>query len=244
MAAKDGKLPDIVQKSAARLTVSRMTDAGADSSPKVQMPAARTIMPPYLVLRDFLPKETVAALLEFALAHEADFKPTGVGRTKDDAVKPDIRMSVGTRELGPFKPILKEKLRALVPQLVARLRATPVEDPKFELQLVAHNDGAFYKHHIDTLTASDREGLRVLSGVYYFHASPKAFTGGALRLYAIGDPDKKKFVDIEPAHNTLLVFPSWAPHEVMPVSCPSKRFADSRFTVNCWVHRRKAGTAT
>jgi SM-20-related protein len=82
----------------------------------------------------------------------------------------------------------------------------------------------------------------VLSGVYYFHAEPKAFTGGALRLYAIGGQGER-YVDIEPTHNSLLMFPSWAPHEVMPVRCPSRRFVDSRFAINCWVHRAKP-TAT
>jgi Rps23 Pro-64 3,4-dihydroxylase Tpa1-like proline 4-hydroxylase len=77
----------------------------------------------------------------------------------------------------------------------------------------------------------------VLSGVYYFHRRPRAFTGGELRLYAIGDPDR--FVDIEPTHNTLLVFPSWAPHEVRPVSCPTGQFMDSRFAINCWLHARR-----
>ena len=125
------------------------------------------------------------------------------------------------------------------PDLVAKLGATPVEAPTLELQLVAHNEGAFYKRHIDTQTASERNYVRVLSAVYYFHATPKMFSGGALRLYAIGDPQGQTFIDVEPAHNTLLVFPSWAPHEVMPVNCPSGRFADSRFTINCWVHRRK-----
>ena len=88
---------------------------------------------------------------------------------------------------------------------------------------------------------SNPESIRVLSGVYYYNAEPKAFSGGALRLYAIGDADKAPYVDIEPAGNSLLVFPSWAPHEVMPVSCPSKRFADSRFTVTCMVNTVKAG---
>jgi len=197
----------------------------------------RAIMPPYLVLRDFLDEATIAGLIAHALAHEADFAPTKTGRGEKGGVKPHVRVSTGTRDLGPFKPILKDKLRALVPELIARLRVTPVDDPRFELELVAHNEGAFYKRHIDTQTASDHNLLRVLSGVYYFHTEPKAFSGGALRLYAIGG-DNARFADIEPERNSLLVFPSWAPHEVMPISCPSGRFADSRFAVNCWVYRK------
>lgn len=200
-----------------------------------EKPAARTIMPPYLVLRDFLPKETVAGLLDFALAREAAFFPTKTGRREEGRISPNMRVSTGTHELGPFKSILKSKVLALLPDLIDKLGATPVESPKVELQLVAHNDGAFYKRHIDTQTASDRHGIRVLSGVYYFHGEPKAFTGGALRLYAIGAGEHH--VDIEPTLNSLLVFPSWAPHEVMPIGCSSRRFADSRFAVNCWVYR-------
>lgn len=202
-------------------------------------PVARAIIPPYLVLRDFLPEETVAGLIDFALAHEADFAPTGVRPNKDGAIRPSVRLSLGTRDLGPFRPILEKKVLEQVPGVVSTLGATPIESPKLELQLVAHNDGAFYKRHIDTQTASDRHAIRMVSGVYYFHVQPRAFSGGALRLHAIGVPDQRAFVDIEPTHNSLLVFPSWAPHEVMPIACPSKRFADSRFAVNCWVYRTR-----
>src|ERR1700733_10167351 len=201
--------------------------------------AIRPIMPPYLEIRDFLDEETVAALLEVALGHEQAFETAKVGR--GDAANPKIRIATATRDLGPFKPILRSKVLGLVPDLVAKLRVTPVEMPKLELQLVAHGDGAFYKSHIDTRTAADRDIIRVLSGVYYFHSRPRAFTGGALRLYAVGDPAMTTFVDIEPEHNTLLVFPSWAQHEVTLVNCPSKRFRDSRFAINCWVHHARPG---
>ena len=84
----------------------------------------------------------------------------------------------------------------------------------------------------------------VLSGVYYFNAEPKAFTGGALRLHAIGGKNGENFVDIEPVRNGLLVFPAWAPHEVLPVSCPSKRFINSRFAINCWVWYKRTDAST
>jgi SM-20-related protein len=40
-------------------------------------------------------------------------------------------------------------------------------------------------------------------------------------------------------HNTFVVFPSWVLHEVLPVSCPTKQFIDSRFALNFWLWRRK-----
>jgi SM-20-related protein len=202
----------------------------------------RTLMPPYVVLHDHLEKNEVAGLLEYAIANEHAFQPTKVGSQKRDA-DPAIRMSLAMRDLGPFKPILRSKMLALLPDLVAKLEVPRVTMPKLELELVAHGDGAFYKRHIDTKTASDRHMMRVLSGVYYFYTQPKAFTGGALRLYAVGDPAMTTFVDIEPEHNTLLVFPSWARHEVMRVACPSQRFADSRFAISCWIYHTEPAAA-
>jgi SM-20-related protein len=200
----------------------------------------RSLMPPFVVLRDFLDAATVAGLLDYALSRQSDFTAT---RLESNAVDPSIRVSTALRELGAYRQILKRKILELLPGLITQLRVTPFDGAKLETELVAHNDGAFYKRHIDTQTASDRQSIRVLSGVYYFHAEPKAFSGGALRLYAIGDFRESVFADVEPVRNTMLVFPSWAPHEVRPVSCPSRRFIDSRFAVNCWVYRRKAAAA-
>ena len=203
---------------------------GATSAP------ARSILPPYVVLRDFLGADAVRGLLEHALAHEPEFAAT---RTQHGEIRPAVRNSLGLRDLGRFRPALEAKVLGALPALIAALRVSAIESPRLEVQLVAHGDGAFYKRHIDTRTASDQQRLRVLSGVYYFHAEPKAFGGGALRLFAIG-PNAADYVDIEPARDSLLVFPSWAPHEVMPVSCPSRRFIDSRFAINCWVRSKNA----
>jgi Rps23 Pro-64 3,4-dihydroxylase Tpa1-like proline 4-hydroxylase len=75
--------------------------------------------------------------------------------------------------------------------------------------------------------------------VYYFHAQPKAFSGGVLRLHSLasGKGDGGEHVDVEPVNDTLVFFPSWYPHEVLPVTCDSSRFEDSRFAINFWVHR-------
>ena len=44
-------------------------------------------------------------------------------------------------------------------------------------------------------------------------------------------------VDIVPETDTLVVFPSWMSHEVLPVRVPSGAWIDRRFTINCWIHR-------
>ena len=199
---------------------------------------ARGLMPPHLVLRDFLPSETVAELLAFAVAHEGEFEPTGVGGDTETSPNRRIRVSLGLRRIGPFRRLLAARMHELAPRLTAELKLTPFELARVELQLVAHGDGAFYRRHIDTATDGGGDTLRVLSGVYYFHREPRGFSGGALRLHAIG-PGVLDHVDIEPASNTLIAFPAWAPHEVRPVSCPSGLFADARFSINCWLRQAR-----
>ncbi len=113
--------------------------------------------------------------------------------------------------------------------------------------MAAHPNGAHFAPHLDIPIGADRAPLaaadrhdRVISAVYYFHAEPKAFTGGELRLYRYGAPaetigqEPGNHVDIAPINNSLVAFPSWALHEVRPVQCPSDEFREYRFAVNCW----------
>jgi len=191
-----------------------------------------------MVMKDFLDEELVARLLDYALLNESKFEATTI---RGGVVDQSRRRSISL-DLGPMKVEIKTRLQTLAPSLTEQLRVTPFELARIELELVAHGDGAFYKRHIDTFTGDDDVGntQRMVSGVYYFHAEPKAFSGGALRLHAFGAPDENtKFIDIQPLRNTLLVFPSWAIHEVLPIECPSKRFIDSRFAINCWFRRAR-----
>jgi hypothetical protein len=86
--------------------------------------------------------------------------------------------------------------------------------------------------------------LREISYVYYFHSEPKAFTGGQLKLYnsengAVQSSKKRTAKTITPRQNTLVLFPSSYDHEVLPVRCPSRKFVNSRFTVNGWIIRKE-----
>ena len=210
------------------------------SDPASTQPSRRRILPPYIVRRDFLPAAMVAELLAFAEANEARFVSTKVGVGEGAATKPAVRISSMLRDFAPLKDDFKAIMRPLAPAIAAELKVKPFEVSRVEVELIAHGDGAFYSRHIDTMREGDGTSkMRLLSGVYYFHAQPKAFEGGALRLHELmpARDDEARFVDIEPAHNSCVFFPSWMPHEVMPVRCPSKRFADSRFAVNCWFRR-------
>ena len=119
-----------------------------------------------------------------------------------------------------------------------------------QLELAAHGDGAFFAPHLDIPVGSERQPLgasegedRIISAVYYFYSEPKGFTGGELRLLPLGplpegaQPEPTGHTDIEPVRNSLVAFASWFPHEVRPIRCPSGRFADFRFALNCWYCR-------
>ena len=198
----------------------------------------KTLMSQYCRYNDFLDSSTHAALLEWAIENEAKFKPTTLTGGKRD---PSKRMSLSVRDFGPMMPVLRQRVLDLVPALIRDLRVTPFEPSATELELVASNDGAVFKRHIDTFTGDKRDGSdRLVSAVYYFHAEPKAFSGGALRFYPfpfVAEDIDSNFDDVQPEQNTLVAFPSWALHEVLPVSCPSRRFSDSRFSVNFWALR-------
>ncbi len=202
------------------------------------------IRTPHCLRRDFLEPGLVAALLAFAQANQARFVPSQTGSGAHSAVRPTRRVSLTAPDFSPLRESFAQLVRPLAPSLAAELKVAPFEVSEVELELIAHGDGAFLARHIDTQIDAVRHAapsLRLLSGVYYFHAAPKAFEGGALRLHEIaGDAARARFLDIAPLHNTLVFFPSWMPHEVMPVRVPSGRFMDSRFAINCWFRRKTA----
>ena len=195
-------------------------------------------MMPYRVTQDFLSADAHRGLLDWALANEARFRAAPLA---GGIVDPQIRSARVMRDLGSTEPLLRAKIAALVPRWIAELRVTPFDVTEIELELAAHNEGAHFALHTDTYrTALKARGDRMLSAVYYFHAEPKMFSGGLLRLHRIGArPGDPGGADIAPEQNSLVVFPSWGPHEVLRVSCPSGAFADSRFAVNCWIYRAR-----
>ncbi len=204
-------------------------------------------LPPHRLVRDFLPQEMAEALLNWAIENEARFEPTKVGNGEAERQDSQLRVSVSIRRFGDLKQELRRRFLEIAPSLISNLRLNPLEIVNSELELVAHRDGAFYGRHIDTRTGACKgdTDFRFLSAVYYIHQRPKPFSGGALRLHrfgaAGGDGD---FLDIEPEHNLLAAFPSWAAHEVRPISCPSGEFAHSRFAVNIWLRAPLPKTAT
>jgi Rps23 Pro-64 3,4-dihydroxylase Tpa1-like proline 4-hydroxylase len=188
----------------------------------------------FVQIPQFLSLEERSQLLEYVLDQQDNFVPT---TTSTGAI--DYRKSKILYEFPEFAELMRTRVKAALPTVFDRLPDFPAAE--IELQLTAHNDGNYYKIHNDNGAAevADRE----LTYVYYFYREPKRFTGGELRLYNLKIADgyyqaADSFYDLDPENNSILFFPSHYMHEVLPVSCPSQSFADSRFTLNGWIRRQ------
>ena len=194
-------------------------------------------LPPYYIKENFFGQALVNHLLEHVVENQTLFETSTVGLNAG-RIDQDIRISSILRDFGALKKEIKERFNAVFSEALEQLRMPNFELYGTEREIVAHANGAFYNRHIDTATGSSEFSVRVLSAVYYFHAQPKNFHGGDLRLLPLRSiTDEANYLDIEPINDRLLLFPSWVPHQVMPVVSESVDFKDSRFAINCWYHK-------
>ncbi len=188
-------------------------------------------------ITNFLSEGLSTEILNYAIDHEDRFQDSTVYENGETSVSKS-RVSKTYGDLGKYGDVMQKKILTAFPEIAQQLQIAPFEVGEIELQLAAHGDGALFVAHIDTLVHERKVKPRIISLVYYLHSDPKQFSGGHLRMHPlpIGDEPAEP-VDIAPDHNLLLAFPSFAPHEVLPVHAPDLAFKDWRFAVNCWIHR-------
>ena len=189
---------------------------------------------PHRIFPGWLGETESESLLAYALAAESRFVPTKLNDHGTEYLDRIVRQSRVLRDLGDFADPLRKKALALQSGLETAFDMTHTPPNSTQIELAAHGDGAFYRPHTDTFTGDEymSGGRRRLSMVYYFHRLPRRFTGGRLRLFDLGG---NQTIDLEPTHDSLLVFPAAARHEVETISCPAGDFADGRFSVNIWL---------
>src|SRR6187402_3270681 len=105
---------------------------------ELEAPGPKGPLPPYRCVRDFLAVDERNYLLHFSIANEALFQPTTIHNGVVEVVNSQQRVSVGLRDFGPAENILRARMTALVPQLIADLRVRSFVPSKVELELVAH----------------------------------------------------------------------------------------------------------
>jgi SM-20-related protein len=177
----------------------------------------------FFKIENFLEHRKNRLLLNWAQENEYEFISSSVTTGDDSYRRSDVAFEF------PLKSTIQSRIRSILPVVLAALEAKIICIGDIESQLTASGNGDYFKIHTD---AGEITSNRIISYVYYFHSTPKPFTGGELRLYE--NRDALKFNEIEPKNNSLILFPSDCWHELMPVK-NSAFFADSRFTVNGWV---------
>jgi len=196
---------------------------------------------PVVIADGFFSDAVAQQLLAFALAQEAGFRPSKVALLHEGIVDASRRVSKVNTDMAEVMPLVEAAIRQAVDDAMPRLGLVNVDSYLLEPELAWSGDGAFFKMHTDSLRY--RTSHRVMTMVYYFHQQPKAFSGGQLRVYGIGaQAGSGNYQEIEPQWNRAVFFPSWFPHEVLPVQCSTSAFADGRFAMSCWVHKTYGST--
>ncbi|MCU0566131.1 MAG: 2OG-Fe(II) oxygenase [Oculatellaceae cyanobacterium Prado106] len=189
----------------------------------------------FVQIEQFLPPKTHQQLLDYVLQQEANFVSTSTSTGELE-----YRQSTVLYHFNPFDQLIRQRIQEVLPQVLAHLHLPPFTVEQIEAQLTAHNDGHYYRIHNDN--GSRDTATRELTYVYYFHRTPKPFSGGQLRLYDSQIQNNyytkaDSFQTVEPIDNSIVFFLSRYMHEVLAIACPSQAFADSRFTINGWVRR-------
>ena len=203
-------------------------------------PAVDVVWPtPFVRLLDFFPAEVHAEVKAMTADSLAQFVASAVYRDGQGLIDLSGRVSAVLPKSKAFSRRFRPFIAAaVVDHDIARvLGVEPSKLRRYEMQVTCHGDGAFFKAHADDGKESYR--YRRISYVYYFHYSPKRFSGGQLRLFD-GAVEAESYAQnaytrIEPTDNSIVFFPSAAAHEVEPVTVESGAMADGRFSLNGWI---------
>lgn len=198
-----------------------------------------------VVLDEFLAPQELDELISFALQQEAEFESSGVVSPSGDpgVIDYNHRRSRVLMDLGKHEQVMLERIRGVLPRVLEQLGMEEFPVTRVEAQITASNDGDFFGAHSDA--SHELIASRRLTFVYFFHRAPRQFEGGELRLHdsrgserpvAAGSYQTGSFQTIVPQQNQIVFFPCSLLHEITPVECPSRAFADSRFTLNGWLH--------
>jgi len=191
----------------------------------------------YKLFTNFLSKDENKELMDWSL----NVKEWQESKVLSEDVKNWRKSNVYQPKIDDKHHILMDKILPLFPDLHNKYYGEYKKISNIETQLTKSHDGDFYKAHPD----NGDSGVflnRKLTYVYYMHTLPKQFINGNLRIYEeIENPVQgrmyktNKYIDIEPLNNTLIIFPSYLWHEVLPVRC-ALDWTYSRFTINGWLH--------
>jgi SM-20-related protein len=194
------------------------------------------------VLDEFLTLTELNTLRQYVLEREPQFEISEVlsPGVHGSAVDYETRRSRVLMNLGEHERMITDRVLNYLPRVLQKWGRDPFPISRIETQATASNHGDFFHCHSDN--GAEAVAAREITFVYFFHREPKQFSGGELRIYDSRRENDNyvptaNYRTIVPEQNQLVLFASGLSHEITPVDCPSGQFADSRFTVNGWIHR-------
>ena len=210
-------------------------DSGEMDSPEV----ARTKC---VVLDEFLAPQELDELVSYTLQHEEQFQCSEVISPNGEPgmIAFDHRRSRVLMDLGKHEAIVLDRIRGVLPRVLDQLGIEEFPVAHTEAQITASGDGDFFRAHSDD--SDEMIASRRITFVYFFHREPRQFKGGELLLHdSHGGGERHvgtgSYQTVAPQQNQIVFFPCSVLHEITPVECHSKAFADSRFTLNGWLHK-------
>jgi Rps23 Pro-64 3,4-dihydroxylase Tpa1-like proline 4-hydroxylase len=195
-----------------------------------------------VILDEFLAPQEMEQLVRYTLEREALFSTSEVISPNGEPGVTDYshRRSRVLMELESHEEVILDRIRGVLPRVLQQLGMEEFPVTRTEVQMTASNDGDFFRAHCDD--AQEMIASRRMTFVYFFHREPSQFAGGELRLHDTrksGDHPLStgSYQTIVPQQNQIVFFPCSTLHEITAVRCKSRAFADSRFTVNGWLHQ-------
>jgi Rps23 Pro-64 3,4-dihydroxylase Tpa1-like proline 4-hydroxylase len=195
-----------------------------------------------VVLDEFLAPQELEELVSYTLQREAEFQSSELVSPSGEPgmIDHDHRRSRVLMDLGKHEEIILDRIRGVLPRVLDQLGIEQFPVTQVESQITASNDGDFFRAHSDD--SEEIIASRRITFVYFFHSEPRPFEGGELRLH---DSHREGELQVSsgsyqivvPQQNQIVFFPCSLLHEITPVECRSRAFADSRFTLNGWLHK-------
>jgi SM-20-related protein len=188
----------------------------SNSANSKRKPQRETALPYYRVV-NFLAEREAQYIVNRILEEQSKFCPMTGNRNF-------LRLP------GPIEPpqAFHRRLLAILPEIQDHFGIN-LDRWEIELYVHAYNDGTHFGRHSDAYGGGNWR--RRISCVFYPIRQPRGFEGGDLVVY----DDRGRAFSVEPEHNSAVFFPSHLIHEVLPVTCCSKAFEDSRFAINVWI---------
>jgi SM-20-related protein len=192
-----------------------------------------------VVLDEFLAPQELDELVAFTLQRETEFQTSEVISPAGGVIDYSHRRSRVLLDVGPHEDVILERIKRVLPIVLRQLNLKEYPIVRTETQVTASNDADSFGPHTDN--GQEEVASRYLTFVYFFHREPKQFEGGELRIHERQQGKRPlseaPYQTVVPQQNQIVFFPCSVMHEITPVECASRAFADSRFTLNGWIHK-------